>query len=193
MTRKSVGNFKFHTGIESLSQIATRDDRVCVLNILGGESSGKSTLARALAGALGTCQVPEYGRELWVQQGGRLDFDDLLRIAEVQIEREERLRTQAVCWLVCDTSPLTTLGYSHWMFGRADPRVVALAARPYERVLLCAGDFDFVQDGTRQGEAFRRRQNRWYEQELDRRGWAFTCLSGSLLQRVEQVLRHLSG
>ena len=35
----SVGDFKYFVGISSLAQIATRDDRVCVLNILGGESS----------------------------------------------------------------------------------------------------------------------------------------------------------
>ena len=50
MTRKSVGNFKFHTGIESLSQIATRDDRVCVLNILGGESSEVTPVGHAYSG-----------------------------------------------------------------------------------------------------------------------------------------------
>ena len=34
-----VGDFKYYVGISSLAQIATRQDRVCVLNILGGESS----------------------------------------------------------------------------------------------------------------------------------------------------------
>ena len=38
MHKQSFGNFKYYVGIESLAHIATRDDRVCVLNILGGES-----------------------------------------------------------------------------------------------------------------------------------------------------------
>jgi nicotinamide riboside kinase len=33
--------------------------------LLGGESSGKTTLARALAQSLGTSWVPEYGRQRW--------------------------------------------------------------------------------------------------------------------------------
>ena len=33
--------------------------------LLGGESSGKTTLAIALAQALGTVWVPEYGRQRW--------------------------------------------------------------------------------------------------------------------------------
>jgi hypothetical protein len=39
MARPSVGNFRYYVGISSLTQIATREDRVCVLNILGAESS----------------------------------------------------------------------------------------------------------------------------------------------------------
>ena len=39
MKAAGVGGFKYHVGIESLAQVATRDDRVCVLNIMGGESS----------------------------------------------------------------------------------------------------------------------------------------------------------
>ncbi|ROZ75302.1 CoA-binding protein [Ramlibacter sp. WS9] len=48
--RKSVGGFKYFTGIESLAQIATREDRVCVLNILGGESSEVTPVGHAWSG-----------------------------------------------------------------------------------------------------------------------------------------------
>ncbi len=39
MYKQGIGDFKYYFGVSSLAQIATRDDRVCVLNILGGESS----------------------------------------------------------------------------------------------------------------------------------------------------------
>ena len=39
MHQQGVGDFQYYVGISSLSQGATRHDRVCVLNILGGESS----------------------------------------------------------------------------------------------------------------------------------------------------------
>ena len=39
MYKQGLAPFKYYVGIRSLDQIATRDDRVCVLNILGGESS----------------------------------------------------------------------------------------------------------------------------------------------------------
>ena len=50
MIRKSVGDFKYFTGVESLAQIATREDRVCVLNILGGESSEVTPVGHAWSG-----------------------------------------------------------------------------------------------------------------------------------------------
>jgi succinyl-CoA synthetase alpha subunit len=50
MARPGVGNFKYHVGISSLAQIATRTDRVCVLNILGGESSEVTPVGHAYSG-----------------------------------------------------------------------------------------------------------------------------------------------
>src|SRR5919197_2268984 len=46
----SLGQFKYHVGIGSLARIATREDRVCVLNILGGESSEVTPVGHAYSG-----------------------------------------------------------------------------------------------------------------------------------------------
>lgn len=162
--------------------------RVC---LLGGESSGKTTLAKALADRLGEPWVPEYGRELWERQGGRLDEPDLLHIAQEQVSRERKAARAARRVLVCDTSPLTTLFYAQAMFGRADPALDALAGRPYALHLLCEPDFPFVQDGTRQGDAFRRRQHAWYLREAAARGLPLLRMCGTPDRRVAQVLRAL--
>ncbi len=50
MARPAVGNFKYYVGISSLTQIATREDRVCVLNVLGGESSEVTPVGHAYSG-----------------------------------------------------------------------------------------------------------------------------------------------
>src|SRR5881227_884505 len=50
MYRRGVGDFKYFVGISSLAQVATRDDRVCVLNILGGESSDVTPVSHAWSG-----------------------------------------------------------------------------------------------------------------------------------------------
>ena len=50
MYQQGAGDFKYYVGISSLAQIATRDDRVCVLNILGGESSEVTPVGHAWSG-----------------------------------------------------------------------------------------------------------------------------------------------
>ncbi|HUG12762.1 MAG TPA: AAA family ATPase, partial [Opitutaceae bacterium] len=133
--------------------------RVC---LLGGESTGKSTLAESLAKEFGTAHVAEYGREIWDAKAGTLAFEDMRHIAGEQIRREESALMQSNRWLFCDTSPLTTLFYSHHMFGKADPELGRLAERRYDLTILCMPDFPFVQDGTRQPEGFRDLQHQWY-------------------------------
>jgi NadR type nicotinamide-nucleotide adenylyltransferase len=163
-------------------------DFVPRIALLGGESTGKSTLACALAEALGTVHVPEFGREHWEHRGGVLTFEDMEHIARTQVAREQQQALVADRWLICDTTPLTTLLYSELMFGRVAEALAALARRPYAMTFLCAADFPFVQDGTRQEEDFRRRQQAWYRDALRQRQIHFELLEGPLSRRVETAL-----
>ncbi len=158
--------------------------RIC---LLGGESSGKSALTAALAKHYSTQYVAEYGRELWELQGGNLTYDDLLLIGKEQVKREENACSSATRYLFCDTSPLTTYLYSHWMFNQADPELLELSTRPYGLILLCAPDFPFDQDGTRIGEHFRQQQHLAYQQILQQRKIPYSLLTGTVEQRIKQV------
>lgn len=160
-------------------------ERIC---LLGGESSGKSTLAQALAHELGTRHVPEYGRERWIARGGHLSYEDMLHIAQTQVAREDAAAATAHRFLACDTSPLTTLLYSRHLFRRADPALEQLAGRHYRHTFLCAPDIDFAQDGTRASAAFRERQHGWHLDELASRGIPYTLVEGPLRERVAAVL-----
>jgi len=159
--------------------------------LLGAESSGKSALAQALASAFATKHVAEYGRERWEIKQGLLAFDDLLEIAEIQCAREDEAAGQANRFLFCDTTPLTTLFYSERLFGRAAPRLRVLADRRYAQAVLCAPDFPFVQDGTREGPALQPVQHAWYLHALARRGAVPLTAEGSLAARVTKIRAHL--
>ncbi len=50
MYKQGIGGFKYFVGISSPGQIATREDKVCVLNILGGESSDVTPVGHAYSG-----------------------------------------------------------------------------------------------------------------------------------------------
>lgn len=50
MFKQGIPGFKYFVGIDSLEKVATREDRVCVLNILGGESSDVTPVSHAFSG-----------------------------------------------------------------------------------------------------------------------------------------------
>jgi HTH-type transcriptional regulator, transcriptional repressor of NAD biosynthesis genes len=166
-----------------------RADWVQRIALLGGESSGKTTLAQAIAQTLDTEWVPEYGRELWEKQNGQLSPGDLVHIAQEQCKREDAAALRSGPWLVCDTSALTTLGYSLWMFGHLDAQIEMLAQRPYTLTVVCAGDFPFEQDGTRRDVDFQQLQHQWYLEQLTQRQIPFIEVRGSLQARQAQILR----
>jgi HTH-type transcriptional regulator, transcriptional repressor of NAD biosynthesis genes len=161
---------------------------------VGTESTGKSTIAKALAARYDTLWTHEYGRELWEAQGLQGTFEDHLSIALRQHEREETARPQARRFLFCDTNAWTTLQWSLRSYGTADARLTSLVDDTIGEYtwFLCADDFPWVQDGTRElvdGESgrFQEQQRR----DLDARGIRYTLLTGPLERRLEQVERAL--
>ncbi len=155
--------------------------------LLGGESSGKTTLARALAETLATTWVPEYGRQRWEELRITLSVDELVAVARRQIAMEEAALAQASHWLICDTTPLTTLQYCLHDHHRAPAELQALARRPYDLSVVCLPDFAFVQDGCRRDDGFRRQQHDWTLERLARQGVLPLIVGGTLPDRVAQV------
>ena len=160
--------------------------------LLGGESSGKSTLARALAAELSTVWVPEYGRQRWEELRETLSANELLQVARRQVEWEEEQALKARGWLVCDTSPLTTLQYCLFDHGQAPSGLHTLAQRHYDLTVVCLPDFDFVQDGCRRDDIFRAQQHAWTMARLAEMRVVPLRVSGPESARLSQVLAHLA-
>lgn len=163
------------------------------LALLGGESSGKTTLAMALAEQLQIAWVPEYGRQLWEEVRHTLDVAELLHVARHQVELEDAAAAaQGAGWIVCDTTPLTTLQYCLHDHGHAPPELQALAHRPYDLTVVCVPDFDFVQDGCRRDDGFRAAQHAWTLAQLQAQRVPCLAVHGSVAARVAQVLAQLA-
>jgi NadR type nicotinamide-nucleotide adenylyltransferase len=159
--------------------------------ILGAESTGKSTLAPALAARYGTLWVPEYLRE-FVDTHQRVPFeDDQLGIARTQRAREDAMAAMATVrrYLFCDTTPLMTAVYSRIYWGRVPPALLALeAAHDYAVTLVAGLDLPWVPDGLmRESEEVRQRVHECLLAVLRERGIPFTLLGGDLPQRLRQV------
>jgi NadR type nicotinamide-nucleotide adenylyltransferase len=161
------------------------------LALLGGESTGKTTLARALAEQLHTAWVPEYGRELWERLRHTLSVEELLHVGRHQVELEDAAAAERSGWIVCDTTPLTTLQYCLHDHGMAPEALQALARRPYHLTVVCEPDFDFVQDGCRRDDSFRQAQHAWTLAQLQAQGVPHLLVRGTVPQRVAAVLGHL--
>jgi nicotinamide riboside kinase len=177
-----------------MTQDESKNPSVRRLVLLGGESSGKTTLARELAQRLHTAWVPEYGRQRWEELRETLSVDELVAVARRQIEWED-LACASIdtpgSWLICDTSPLTTLQYCLHDHGFAPPELHEMARRGYDLMVLCEADFAFVQDGCRRDDGFRAAQQAWTLARLAEMGVTCLRVTGSVDQRVDQVLRDL--
>ncbi|HEX5342004.1 MAG TPA: ATP-binding protein [Duganella sp.] len=159
--------------------------------ILGTASSGKTTLAAALAQRFNTVWVPEYLRE-FVDAEGRVPVEaDQIHIARMQLEREAEAVQRAQHYLFCDTTPLMTAVYSRHYFGGIDAQLAPLAdAHPqrYDLTLVTAADIPWEADGLmRENEEVSITINRMLMEELSARGISYVPVSGSVEQRVAQV------
>jgi HTH-type transcriptional regulator, transcriptional repressor of NAD biosynthesis genes len=165
--------------------------RICVL---GAESTGTTTLAKALADQLGTVWVEEYGREYSVQKLAKNDVvwrtDEFVHIAEEQTRLEDKAARDANRILVCDTNALATALWHRRYVGTPSPQVEEIARKGRCDLYLLTGDeIPFVQDGLRDGEHIRHEMHIWFEETLATQPVLWTVLRGSPEQRLSEAQR----
>ena len=136
--------------------VAADVKRVC---LLGAESTGKTTLAGALAAHFDTAWNPEYGRP-YTQIGRPHDApwtsSEFTHIARIQCWYEDFLATLAHRVLFTDTDAFTTAVFHEVYLGRPATGFDELVARPYHLFVVCGLDTPWQHDGVREFEAQRR-------------------------------------
>jgi NadR type nicotinamide-nucleotide adenylyltransferase len=141
--------------------------RVCVL---GAESTGKTTLAAALAERYRTLWVPEYGAPY--HHVGRGDpfrpwtSDEFLHIARIRDWLEEFLAGYANRVLYCDTETFVTAVFHEVYLGECSAELEAMVEpERYALYLLCDVDTPFHRDrlGLRREDARRAMHERYVE------------------------------
>ena len=166
--------------------------RVC---LVGAESTGKTTLAQALAVHYHTTWVAEYGREyteikLAHGAGDQWTSAEFTHIAATQCERENATARQCNRLLICDTDAFATAIWHRRYLGERSPAVEAIAARQRRPDLYLLTDVDapFVQDGTRDGESIREWMHQTFMTELAAEFRHYRLLCGSWADRFNQAV-----
>lgn len=168
--------------------------------VLGAASSGKTTLARALADRFGTLWVPEYLREFCDRLGRTPVSDEQAGIARTQAEREDAAaaglaqRPGGPHFLFCDTTPLMTAVYSDVYFGGADAESEELArTRAYDFTVVAWPDIPWEDDPLhRDGRIGRDELHALVLARLDQYGMPWFPAAGDLAARVAQVTSRIA-
>ena len=163
--------------------------------ILGAESTGKTTLAIALAEHYQTTWVPEFGRlytEARRPRGELWRSDEFTFIATEQVRMEDALERSANRVLICDTDAFATAIWHERYLGQPSPDVLAVAAgRRYDLYILTDVDTPFVPDDIRDGESIRGWMHKRFQDELSRMGVPVLVLSGPHEQRLAAAITQI--
>lgn len=116
------------------------------VRIVGAESTGKSTLAAALAAHYQTRLVPEYARTYLEALGRAPVADDMPIIAQGQCASEDVLARSCNRVLICDTDTAITRLWSLALFGHCDPRI---QPRAYDLTIATGPELPFEADPIR--------------------------------------------
>ena len=168
-----------------------------VVTLLGGESTGKTSLARALCGhlmetGLTAELVPEHLRHWCEQQGRAPHAHEQAAVAREQARlTDEMASLHGVDIVVADTSPLVIAAYSELYFKDRSLWHEALAwQRCVDLTLLMGLDLPWVADGFfRDSPAVRDAVDAAIRRELQAAGLAFQTIHGHGQTRTEQALR----
>ena len=159
--------------------------------ILGPESTGKSTLAAALADLYQEPWVPEVAREYLENLCRPYTYEDLLQIGKQQLQLEDKLAGEAKNYLFCDTDLRVIQVWSQHRYGKVDPWVKEeLARRTYDLILLCAPDLPWEEDPLREHPELEMRQQFFglYQQLTEASGFPWALVAGKSEERMRSAL-----
>ncbi|GGF98827.1 transcriptional regulator NadR [Rhodococcoides trifolii] len=169
--------------------------------VLGAESTGTTTVSRALAEHFRTRWprtewVPEFGRQDTLDKAERTGSvddivwtgDDFARIAKTQTAMEDAAARRGSPVLICDTDAFATTVWERRYLGGESHCAVAEDQSAIYLVTDHEG-VPFVQDGIRDGEHVRAEMTGWFIDALTRSGRSWVLLTGSHEERMNLAIR----
>jgi nicotinamide riboside kinase len=159
-----------------------------VLCVTGAECTGKTTLAAALADALGAPLIPEVARS-YLAGKASYGSSDVLAIARQQLAAEQEALTLGAPLVVADTDLTVIQVWWEEKYGELDPWLTAaLRARTPRRYLVMRPDLPWEPDPLRESPHDRERLHGRYLEILQSAPFAFFEVAGSGSERFTNAL-----
>jgi len=160
--------------------------------VTGPESSGKTTLCKALSKHYNLPFTKEFAREYLTDLGKNYLQEDLLKIATGQLENEQLIINNQQISLH-DTDLITLKIWSDYKYGNCNNWILEqIEKQKVENrfYLLCKPDLKWDYDPLRENPTNRNELLEIYKQELENLGHKFFIIKGK--DRNEQAIESLA-
>ena len=178
-----------------MEETLKQTDSTCLKVVLfGPESSGKTTLAKALSAHYKTEWVPEYMRtylqDKWDNKKQVCTREDLLPIARGQLQLENEKATIANLYLFCDTNLDELIVYSKFYYDGYCPEQIIKAATQskYDLFLLTYIDTPWEKDDLRDRPNDRRLLFSIFEAYLIENNFPYIIIKGTVEERLQTAV-----
>ena len=170
--------------------------------VIGPESTGKSSLCKALSEHYKTIWVKEFAREYLERNGKDYVFEDLYKIAlgqleeienafvKVEIQQQENLQNL----LFIDTDLYVIKIWSEFVFNKCDNSILTLITKQqYDLYLLCDVDLPWVNDNLREYPDLKVRQKlfHYYKEETAAQKTPWKIISGNYDERTVAAIKFI--
>ena len=163
--------------VESKTKLLTR------IILTGPECTGKTALAIELSAWYGTIYIPEYAREYVENLSGPYTYDDVIHIAQKQVELMEEYSKKANRLVFIDTYLIITKVWLQRVYGVMPDWIDnEILKTKNDLYLLCKPDITWE---------LREVLFHDYENELIQAGLHFAIVDGKGHERVNKALRNV--
>ncbi len=168
----------------------TTSNKLKKIAILGAESTGKSTICKALAEHYQTEFVPEYARTYFDNHNiNDYGISDLEIIAKKQLELEKEYEPKATNYLFCDTSLITVKIWAVYQFNKSPEFITnSIKSIDYDLYLICNNDVAWIEDSQRRNENLRESLFKWNKHELQKMNIDYKIIKGTGNERLQSAI-----